>query len=163
MNCIVIFHVSLVSFNLCFSVHRCLCIFFVFLALFFFFFDRARSSSLHVDFLQLAIQWRSGATLQLQCTAFSLQWLLLLHSTGSKRAGFSSCSLLALECRLSSCAPSAQLLLSVWNLPRPEIELVFSTLQGGLLTTGSPGKPGIDIFEEYRSVVLLTVPQSEFS
>ena len=51
----------------------------------------------------------------------------------------------------------------MWNLPRPEIELVFSTLQGGLLTTGSPGKPGIDIFEEYRSVVLLTVPQSEFS
>ena len=155
MHCIVFF-MSLVSLNLCFSVHRCLCIFFVFLALIFFFFFpyRARSSSLHVDFLQLEIQWRSGAALQLQCTGFSLRWLLLLHSTGSKHAGFSSCSLLALECRLSSFGPSAQLLLNVWNLPRPEIELVFSALQGGLLTTGSPGKPGIDIFEEYRSVVL---------
>ena len=38
MHCIVIFHVSLVSFKLCFSVHKCLCIFFVFLALIFFFF-----------------------------------------------------------------------------------------------------------------------------
>ena len=27
----------------------------------------------------------------LQCPGFSLQWLLLLQSTGSRRAGFSSC------------------------------------------------------------------------
>ena len=30
-------------------------------------------------------------------------WLLLLQSTGSRRAGFSSCGMQALECRLSSC------------------------------------------------------------
>ena len=27
----------------------------------------------------------------LQCTGFSLRWLLLLRSTGSRRAGFSNC------------------------------------------------------------------------
>ena len=27
----------------------------------------------------------------LRCTAFSLRWFLLLQSTGSRRAGFSSC------------------------------------------------------------------------
>ena len=35
---------------------------------------------------------------------FSLQWLLLLCSTGSRHTGFSSCSSWALECRLSSMA-----------------------------------------------------------
>ena len=38
--------------------------------------------------------WREG---------FSLQWLLLLRSMGSRRAGFSSCGTRALERRLSSC------------------------------------------------------------
>ena len=32
-----------------------------------------------------------GYTLQLRCTGFSLRWLLLC-STGSRHAGFSSCS-----------------------------------------------------------------------
>ena len=35
------------------------------------------------------------------------QWLLLLRSTGSRRAGFSSCGLRALEHRLSSCGAQA--------------------------------------------------------
>ena len=39
----------------------------------------------------------------LQCVGFSLRWLLLLRSTGSRRVGFSSCGSRALECRLSSC------------------------------------------------------------
>ena len=43
----------------------------------------------------------------LQCTGFSLQWLLLLRSMGSRRAGFSSCGSRALECRLSSCGARA--------------------------------------------------------
>ena len=34
----------------------------------------------------------SGGYSLLQCTGFSLQWLLLLRSTGSRHAGFSSCS-----------------------------------------------------------------------
>ena len=39
----------------------------------------------------------------LQCAGVSLQWLLLLWSMGSRRAGFSSCGSRALEHRLSSC------------------------------------------------------------
>ena len=33
----------------------------------------------------------SGGYSQLQCAGFSLRWLLLLRSTGSRRMGFSSC------------------------------------------------------------------------
>ena len=43
----------------------------------------------------------------LRCAGFSLQWLLLLQSTGSRHAGFSSCDSRALECRLSSCGARA--------------------------------------------------------
>ncbi|XP_054939884.1 uncharacterized protein [Physeter macrocephalus] len=39
----------------------------------------------------------------LRCAGFSLQWLLLLRSTGSRRVSFSSCGSWALERRLSSC------------------------------------------------------------
>ena len=39
----------------------------------------------------------------LRCAGFSLWWLLLLWSMGSRRAGFSSCGSRALERRLSSC------------------------------------------------------------
>ena len=39
----------------------------------------------------------------LQCASFSLQRLLLLRSSGSRRVGFSSCGSRALERRLSSC------------------------------------------------------------
>ena len=61
----------------------------------------------------LSLVAASGLQLQralLQCTCFSLRWLLLLQSTGSRRAGFSSvarglssCGLRALEHKLSSC------------------------------------------------------------
>ena len=34
----------------------------------------------------------SGGYSSLQCTSFSLRWLLLLQSTGSRRVHFSSCS-----------------------------------------------------------------------
>ena len=37
----------------------------------------------------------------------SLQWFLLLQSTGSRRTGFSSCGMHALEHRLSSCGARA--------------------------------------------------------
>ena len=49
----------------------------------------------------------SGGYSSLQCTGFSLQWLLLLWSTGSRHAGFSSCGSQALERRLSSCGAQA--------------------------------------------------------
>ena len=43
----------------------------------------------------------------LRCAGFSLQWLLLLRSMGSRSVGFSSCGTRALECRLSSCGARA--------------------------------------------------------
>ena len=35
--------------------------------------------------------WAFSSSAQLQCGGFSLRWLLLLRSMGSRRAGFSSC------------------------------------------------------------------------
>ena len=39
----------------------------------------------------LSLVVASGGYSLLQCVGFSLQWLLLLRSTGSRRMGFSSC------------------------------------------------------------------------
>ena len=49
----------------------------------------------------------SGGYSSLRCTGFSLSWLLLLWSMGSRRAGFSSCGSPALELRLSNCSARA--------------------------------------------------------
>ena len=43
----------------------------------------------------------------LRCAGCSLRWLLLLQSTGCRRAGFSRCGSRALERRLSSCGARA--------------------------------------------------------
>ena len=51
-----------------------------------------RSLLLCAGFLQLR---RAGSTLALPRTGFSLWWLLLLWSTGSRRVGFSSCGMRA--------------------------------------------------------------------
>ena len=40
---------------------------------------------------RLSLVAASGGYFSLGCTGFSLQWLLLLRSTGSRRTGFSSC------------------------------------------------------------------------
>ena len=55
----------------------------------------------------LSLVEASGVYSSLQCAGFSLRWLLLLQSTGSRRAGFSSCGSRALELRLSSCGAQA--------------------------------------------------------
>ena len=39
----------------------------------------------------LSLVVASGGYSSWRCTGFSLQWLLLLQSTGSRRLGFSSC------------------------------------------------------------------------
>ena len=39
----------------------------------------------------LSLVAASGGYSSLRCAGFSLRWLLLLRSTGSRRAGFSSC------------------------------------------------------------------------
>ena len=56
---------------------------------FFFTFGCTGSSLLRVGFLKLQC---AGATLQLWCRGFSLRWLLLLRSTGSRACKLSSCS-----------------------------------------------------------------------
>ena len=83
----------------------------------------------------------SGGYSLLQCAGFSLRWFLLLQSTGSRRAGFSSCGLRALERRLSSCGAGAYLL-NTWDLPGPGLKPVSPALAGGLLTIAPPGMPG---------------------
>ena len=50
----------------------------------------------------LSLVAASGGYSSLRCAGFSLRWLLLLRSTGSRRVGFSSCGSWALEHRLSS-------------------------------------------------------------
>ena len=48
-------------------------------------------------------------------------------------------------CGLSRCGAWAELPHGMWNPPRPEVEPMSPALAGGFLTTGSPGKPWIDV------------------
>ena len=112
--------------------------FFFFILFILLFFGCVGSSLLHAGFSLVAA---SGGYSSLQCTGFSLQWLLLLQNTGSRSTGFSSCGSQALERRLSSCGAWAQLLRSMWDLPAPGLEAVSPALAGGFLTTAPPGKP----------------------
>ena len=58
---------------------------------------------------ELSLVAASGGYSLLQCVGFSLQWLLLLQSTGSRRTGFSSCGVWALGLAgFSSCGAWAQ-------------------------------------------------------
>ena len=77
----------------------------------------------------------------LWCEGFSLEWLLLLRSTGSRRGGFRSCGSRAPEHRISNCGARAYLLRDMWDLPGPGLEPVSPALAGRLLTTAPPGKP----------------------
>ena len=65
----------------------------------------------------------------LQYMDLSLQWLLLLGSTGPRARG------------LSSCGAPAWSLCNMWDLPIPGIKPMSLALQGGFLTTGWPRKP----------------------
>ena len=87
----------------------------------------------------------------LWCTGLWLRWPLLLQSTGSRHAGFSSCGTRAPELRLSSCGAWAQLLRGMWDLPGPGIEPMSLALAGGFLTTAPPGKPYICVSVELQS------------
>ena len=48
--------------------------------------------------------------------------------------------------RLSNCGSRAQLLHSMWDLPRPGLEPVSPALAGRFSTTAPPGKPCFNIF-----------------
>ena len=89
----------------------------------------------------LSLVAASGGYSSLWCASFSLQWLLLLWSTGSRHARFSSCGSQAPERRLSSCGAWAQLLRGMWDLPGPGLEPTSPALAGGLSITAPPGKP----------------------
>ena len=61
------------------------------------------------------------------CACFSLWWLCLLLSMGSRVHGFSSCG-------------AHRLLHDMWDPPGPGVESVSPALAGGFLTTGPLGK-----------------------
>ena len=88
----------------------------------------------------LSLVAASGGYSSFRCSGFSLWWLLLLQSTGSRRTGFSSCGSWAPERRLSICGTRAQLLRGMWHLPGPGLEPVSPALAGGFLTTEPLGK-----------------------
>ena len=77
----------------------------------------------------------------LWCVGFSLRWLLLLRSPGSRHAGVCSCGSRALEHRFRSCGSRASLLCGMWELPGPGLEPLSPALAGRFLTTAPPGKP----------------------
>ena len=99
---------------------------------------------------------------------FWLCWVLVavhrltrgLHSScsvwASRRGGFSCCGACALghggfsshhsgaaQCRRNSCGAHPR---GVWDIPRPKIESMSPSSQGGFLTTGPPEKPCTDTF-----------------
>ena len=82
----------------------------------------------------LSVVVASGGNSSLRCAGFSLRWPLLLRSTGSRHAGF------------SSCGTRAQLFRGMWDLPRPGIQPVSPALAGGFLTTAPLGKSRVFCF-----------------
>ena len=61
--------------------------------------------------------------------------------------------------RLSSCGSRAQLLRSMWDLPRPGPEPASPALAGRLSTTAPPGKPPKWIFISYNFDQLIVLPR----
>ena len=51
-------------------------------------------------------------------------------------------------CRLSNCGSRAQLLRSMWDLPRPGLEPMCPALAGRFSTTAPPGKPFYPVFNQ---------------
>ena len=83
-----------------------------------------------------------------RCAGFSLWWLLLLGSIGSRAHALSNCRSWALECRLNRCGARAKLLHGMWNLPGPGIKPVSPALAGRFLTTELPGRSCAILFEK---------------
>ena len=92
---------------------------------------------LHLVFISvqgLSLFAASRAYSSLWCAGFSLWWFLLLQSTGSRHAGF------------SSCGTWAQLLHGMWDLPGQGLEPMSLALTAGFLTTVPPGKSHMSLF-----------------
>ena len=91
---------------------------------------------------------------------FSLKWLLLLGSTGSRASaavarGLCSCSPQALEHRLSSYGTWAQLLHGTWDLPGQELDpclLHWQADSSPLSHQGSPKQILLDKTQKAQSI-----------
>ena len=68
-----------------------------------------------------------------------LPLVLVLWSTGCRFQGFTGCGSQAAECWLSGWDPGAQLLCSMWTLPRPEMGSMSPELSGKFLSFAPPG------------------------
>ena len=95
----------------------------------------------------LSLVVASGGCSSLLCVGFSLQWLVLWRSTGSRSMGFSnwahrlgSCNSQALGRGLRNWDAQDYLLYSMWDRPVPGIEPTYPALAGGFLSTVPPGK-----------------------
>ena len=82
----------------------------------------------------LSLVAASGGYSLLWCTGFSLCWLLLLWSPGSRHMN----SVLVAH-GLESSVSVVVVVHHMWDLPGPEIEPVPPALAGGFLTTGPLG------------------------
>ena len=60
----------------------------------------------------------------------------------------------------SGCGARAQLLHSIWDLPRPGIEPMSPALEGGFFTTEPPGKP-LYVFEVEIQLIYIIVLRME--
>ena len=89
----------------CFLLYLFELILFLYVNLFIYFYFWLRWVFVAVRGLPLVAVSRGYSSLQ--CTGFSLRWLLLLQSMGSRCPGFRSCGSQALEHRLSSCGVRA--------------------------------------------------------
>ena len=110
-----------------------------------------------VDFSLLAVSRGSSS---LKCAGFSLPWLLLLRSTGSRAQGLCSCGSRALEHRLNSCGTGTQLLCGMWDLPGPGIEPVSPALTGRFFTTGHQASLG-GYFKKYFNLCFYNSKESK--
>ena len=81
--------------------------FFFFLILFIYLFIYLWLHWVFVAARRLSLAVASGGYSSLPRVGFSLRWLLLLRSTGSRCTGFSSCSSRAVERKRSSCGARA--------------------------------------------------------
>ena len=90
-----------------------------------------------------------------QCTDFSLQWLLLLWSTGCRDAGFSSCGSWTLQHRLNRDGTQVQLLSELWDLPDQFTDQGSNPsllhCQAGSLPLSHQGRPGRQILNHWAT------------
>ena len=77
---------------------------------------------------------------------FSLPWLPLLQSVGSRHVDFGDCGSQALKHRLCGCGARAGLPSGMLELPDPGIEPLSPALAGRFFTAEPSGKPWILMF-----------------